>query len=453
MDKRIPLLSGKAGNDGAGGIEGGFKQTLFSGVFSTTMMASTFKAWLFDAGANSRTDITSQATSEVINSFAPFGQTATMGANDKLYVSDTNIPKEIFFDIDTPGVHNGTAFEVKYSTNGISANASVAGLVDSTNVLKNADGVYSLKWTPPTDAVAWTPTPDETETQGGMPSQKWFVITIAGITSTTTAPLCRRMWLSTDTATLTNYTTAFQGSLTVGVDASSVFFFPTIDDYTPFVSENKSIGIDLAVFRGYDTASQVITGRTRQYQYLATDGSWKPYTNVVDTSDDFTNGPADFTSNNPSLFTVRWDVPADIANTTVTYKLASGDIILTGYHSRLKYTAVTTHGPARQLSIAARVRQFGDNNTTGTKVESATTFKRVSILGIDSGMGVGTGTNTLQISNAVNGDTRNILDPENPTEFPLDFDIDNLTIPASGKYLMTATGERSLVGVEMRVEL
>ncbi|HEY4760556.1 MAG TPA: hypothetical protein VIH42_08255, partial [Thermoguttaceae bacterium] len=96
---------------------------------------------------------------------------------------------------------------------------------------------------------------------------------------------------------------------------------------------------------------------------------------------------------------------------------------------------------------------FGDNNTTGTKVESATTFKRVSILGIDSGMGVGTGTNTLQISNAVNGDTRNILVPENPTEFPLDFDIDNLTIPASGKYLMTATGERSLVGVEMRVEL
>jgi len=83
MDKRIPLLSGKAGNDGAGGIEGGFKQTLFSGVFSTTMMASTFKAWLFDAGANSRTDITSQATSEVINSFAPFGQTPKKGNCEK----------------------------------------------------------------------------------------------------------------------------------------------------------------------------------------------------------------------------------------------------------------------------------------------------------------------------------------------------------------------------------
>lgn len=506
----IPVVSATAGEDDDGSLVGRVLGSNFADAFANVRLAAQAYVYRKDVAGTtfSFEDVSAAANDDTPSDFLPFGTTAQMSAGDECLIACEHHIKELYFRIATPGVWTGT-IEIRYSTNGQTANATLQNVVDGTNGFRATAGVYGISFTVPTDIVAFSPVPGE------IASRRWLVLKPT-VTAVTTAPVLSRIWINHTDESVTYLNPTINDSILTGPSAPQhpPTYFPTVDSAVHFAFSNPAFGIERNIYRRQENV------RTRVLEYLASDGTWKTLTGVNDPSSDYTNGPATLTevtitgatqatpcvitatghglstgntvrvhsivgmtelnendyrvtvidansfsiNANSTAFTayasggkavlynrysVRWTVPTDWASSTLTFATSTGDVSATGYWVRVRTTAVTQYGPTQSVLANVRAKQFGDATTAGFVVPVTTTIRAVTI---DEPLSMsGTGAVELQLVNFTQGQSAPISIPASPT-WPLNVDIADLTLAANERYgLVYSSGTRTFTSVPITI--
>lgn len=376
LDLKIPEISSTAGvlNDGI--VLGKVNQTSLNAFFSNVILSDDLFVIRRDTSGttNSFYDVSTAAIADIADNFEPFGTTATFSTNDVLYVASERNIKELYFRISTSGVWAGTGFEVWDSINGETANRQLTNVMDNTNGFRASTGIYKLSWDmPAVDRVAFSPVPGE------IAKRKWIMIKLVGLTSVTTAPKLQRMWAVPYQADI-RY--ADLGVMTNEPLTNAIF-----TDYAPlsmFLNEMSEsfftlpflgYGLDIAMYR--KRAANIVTS---EFNYLASDNTWKLIPDFVDTSSGFESGP--LTYGDPvQMKTMRWTIPTDWVSKTLNVTMVDNTIrSVSGYFIRHKALAVVTLGPTPLPLARIKCRSFGPDNSDGfIKHTEAKTYKRVSV--------------------------------------------------------------------------
>lgn len=418
----LPELSADAGPASDGVVRGRVNQSLFTRVVSNVQLANAIYAIRKDISGSSFafSDVSALAVGTVSNGLEPWGGNAAMSAGDELYVACDNLVREMYFDIDTPGVWTGN-MEIAYSSDGITANKTAQGLSDGTNGFRNADGIYRVAFTAPTDIVSFSPVP------GLVTSRKWLVVRPANVGTVTTSPKLKRLWLLHGDGDVTygDFSTHANAALTSNdFSALPSTIFPSVGGELVFVLPFLGYGVDFVVHQ------KMANVQTRTHEYLASGGAWKSLPNFSDASNDFTSGPAS-TSEASQTFAVRWTIPDDWTEKTVTF---AGVGSITGYLVRWRTTAVSTYGPTPTPWFRARCRAFGASNAAGLRFHSAQTLRGAMLAHI------GVGNATMSVLNLVNANTGRgtpLSVPANSIA-PLHVDLSPALAIAAGEGLIVA---------------
>jgi len=426
----LPSISPTANGDGS--LIGSVNETDFTASFNDKHISDVVYVYRKNVAGQSFSfdDISTAAGNDTTSDFLPFGTNAQMSAGDELYISCDHNQEELFFKIDTPGVWTGT-LDIKYSSNGTTANATLQGVVDNSNGFRNSAGVYRISFTKPTDIQAFSPVP------GDILSKKWFVFKPT-ITAVTTAPILSRVWIHHDQHLLTDVTTAAND---VSVPSSTPeTFFPTVDSAHYFSFANPAMGL----VRNVHQASANV--RTRQLEYYANDNIWKPLQNISDPSNDYKAGSLTYSAT-PVQYIVGWSVPTDWSSKTLEFNTSSGTVNSTGYWIRNRTASVQAYGPAQSTKYTIRAKQFGNSNTSGYQVPVATTLRMITI---DEPLSMsGSGAVTLQISNLSTGASATATIPASPT-WPLNLDVADLSLAADNRFgLFYNSGTRTFTSAPL----
>lgn len=432
----IPVLSLSSGSNNDGALIGDVLESDFAAAFTDVHIADTVFCYRKNVTGSSFSfdDISTAAGDDTTSDFLPFGTTAQMTAGDKFYLACNHEKEELFFKIDTSGNWAGT-MAIKYSTDGLTANATLQGIVDDTNGFRAAAGIYRMSFTMPTDIKAFSPVP------GDIPSKQWFVFE-PSITSVTTAPVLSRVWIHHSDHVNIDMSSLINLDIIASGGGHPTTFFPIVNSATYYAFSNPAFGIERRIFRRQDNV------RTRVAEYYANDNTWKPLQGWSDPSDDFRNGPA-IQAATATQYSVRWAVPSDWASKTLSFTTSSGAVQKTGYFIRERTTAVSNYGPAQTTIANVSARQFGDANVEGVKVPVATTIRAITLYEPLSTSG--TGENIVQIFNLTKGTSASVTIPASPT-WPLNVDVTDLALSANDKYgVFVTSGSRILTSTALTI--
>jgi hypothetical protein len=348
-------ISDHAGHDNDGIVRGVISQSLFNSMYDSIESVEPVYAFNLDLTGNNVdfTDYTTEATSGVSNSFLPWGTNSTFSAGDAVYLASDEPTIEIRFTINTAGVWVGTGLEVLDSTDGLTANRVLTGVVDTSNGFRNGPGTYSVKWTnPATPRVDWSPVP------GFIPARKWIVIRPIGFVSATVSPKMSMTYMMGGGVDFENDTSVWNAPMS---DAT----FGTVSDVVYQVNSSEIFAFP-AAGPGMDIEVHRKTANVRDValEYYSISGTWRAFTNLDDPSDWMRNGPATLGGSPAVLYHIRWDQPADWDIMSMTIEESGvGPVILTGAFMRARVTTVSNIAP--QVAPLARARARSLNVSGG----------------------------------------------------------------------------------------
>jgi hypothetical protein len=352
-------ISAVAGNASDGIVRGNVAQSLITSVYTNIEGAESVYAFNVDlVGPDVYFTDYSNAASGLVgpNSFLPWSSDANFTAGDSAYVATDEFCSRIRFTLDTSGVwtsSTGGGITMWDSTDGVTANRQLTGVVDPSNGFRAAPGTYEVTWTDPViPRVAFSPVP------GVIASRKWIVIKPDNYSASTTSPKMSTMYMSGLTGMFENKTAVYNKAPPDDVFGvvPNVIYNAGYGEIFTFAS--PTIGLDLLMYR------KATASRTTQLQYYALDGTWKALTGASDPSNWMLNGPV--TLGDPmQTYHLRWPTPTDWQNMTLTIDVEGvGPVTLSGYHMRSVIQTVTNiaaqspglaRGRARTLSSAGAV--------------------------------------------------------------------------------------------------
>lgn len=402
LDIKIAEISSAAGELNDGVVRGSINRSILLGSYTNLLVATSVSAIRRDttSGIVTYTDVSADATSNVDNQFLPWGTDTAFSGDDEIWVvnGDKNI-NEIYVQITTPGVWTGTGLQVLESVDGETL-TPVQNLVDTSNGLRNAAGIYKISFSANT-ANRKTVSPQFEQTK-----KKYVVIRPNGLTAKTTSPKLKMMWLvdNENNNTWANALTETNKTLTDSDFSTylSTTIFPTIGNESRFAFSGLSIGVYDAVYRG------ISNNFTVAVEYLASDNTWKTLPDYVDASANFTNASTTYSST-PTYFYRKWSIPSDWAIKTLTH--APETAAITAYWIRRRITAVSTFGPLPIYLYRRRSLTFGSGFANGIYHKSAESY---SYLTYDIGSPSTTNT-VISFVNAITGQTRSVTIPANST--------------------------------------
>ena len=349
---RMAEISAVAGNASDGIVRGTVAQSFVTRAFTNTEGAESVFAFNVDmSGPNVYFTDYSAAASGLSgpNSFLPWGTDVQFTAGDAVYVASGEACTRIRFTVDTPGVwvsSTSGGFTMWDSTDGITANRQLTGVVDPSNGFRNPADTYEITWTDPViPRVAFSPVP------GVVASEKWIMIKPDHYASSTTSPKLSTMYMAGATGLFEDVTAIYNKN---PPDAN----FGTVTDVTYstgycdlFTFPSASIGMDLMMYR------KATATRTTQLQYYALDGTWKPLPGASDPSNWMLNGPT--TLGDPmQLFRLRWPIPTDWQNMPLSVWIEghSSPTTVAGWHLRSVIQTVSDVSAQPPGLARARVR-------------------------------------------------------------------------------------------------
>lgn len=411
----IPEISPTAGVNSDGVVLGSVSESDFIAALTDVPISDVVYALRKDVTGTTFTftNISTPAGDDTTSDFLPWGTTAQMTAGDELFIACDHAKAELFFKIDTPGVWDGS-IQIRYSSNGQTANTILQNVVDGTNGFRASAGIYSVTFTIPTDIVAFSPVP------GDIASRQWFVIkpTITGVT---TAPILSRVWVRHSDTTVVDLSSLInEDIITQGQGhGHPPDIFPTIDSSVYYAFPNPAYGMERDIYLKAGNT------RTRVVEYLATDNTWKTLPGWTDPSNDYTNGPSP-QAVNPTRYSVRWTMPSDWLAKAKSFTTNSGTVSYTGYWIRERTTAVSQFGPMIVTVANISARQFGNMNTTGVELRQSMSVLGITVLNATT---PNTTDSVCQIANMTTGQASSFTIPANPV-FPVNVDTVDIAFTA-----------------------
>jgi hypothetical protein len=355
-------ISAVAGNVADGIVRGVVDQSLITSVYTNIEGAEAVYAYNVDlVGPDVYFTDYSNAASGLVgpNSFLPWSSDANFTAGDSAYVAADEPCTRIRFTVDTPGVwtsSTGGGITVWDSTDGVTANRQLTGVVDPSNGFRAAAGTYEVSWTDPAiPRVAFSPVP------GVITSRKWIVIKPDNYSASVTSPKMSTMYMSGATGMFEDETAVYNKAPPDDVFGvvPNVIYNQGYGEIFSFAS--PTIGLDLLMYR------KATASRTTELQYYALDGTWKTLTGASDPSNWMLNGPTNL-GDPMQTFHLRWPIPTDWQNMSLTIDVEVMGLpvptVITGYHMRSVIQTVTNvaaqppglaRGRSRTLSAAGAV--------------------------------------------------------------------------------------------------
>lgn len=439
LDLRLPLIGDTAGPAIDGVVRGAMTPVPLRAVLSSALTAGTIVAWRKDRGTqDTYKDVSADAIGTLADGFLPWGADADFSAGDELWLAADRDICEVYVDITTSGQWTGTGLEVLESVDGETFQA-VTGLVDGSNGLRAAAGVYRIQFAIHAQRKAIAPT-------FGATKRKYIVLRAAGLTATTVAPKLRRLWaVCPDTqVSYTDLTTTTNGAVTDGAfhgAASSILY--TVGQSVVYGLPGLGLGLDVAVWRA------VANTRDGVWEYLASDDTWKALQGVADPSAAFEVGPATLGAAARAT-TVRWTMPSDWTEKALTF--APATVAVAAFWVRFRVTATPTLAPTAPPLVRVRARCFGAANAQGIYHRAATTYRTVTF---DAGVAPAAAM-TVALVNANTGQSMAYTHPAGVrssgavTGQRLDL-ASPLTIAAGESLLIMHTGGGEAQDVELRL--
>lgn len=361
-------------------LVGGANESLLKHYFSKVLQPASINLVALDASVGSGNYTVLSAEGSSIGNVADtpvFGTNTTMSSNDELYIADTKILKELWVHIITAGVFTADGIDLFDSTNGVTFNRQLTGVVDHTDAFRNV-GWKDITWTQPATAgvaLALVPTSPDPVLNTARP---WYKIKLRNFTTVTTAPVLARITpifidaeqKYADLSGLAGFSiTSYAGSPLIGLT-----FFPVVGDEVIITFANPARGYSVYAFRKNLTPADVVI----VYEYLASDNTWKALTSLADESDNYRNGPAVLIEP-PTHFDLSFATPTDWVEKAIDLPLTDGTTLTaTGYHIRRRFAAVPNKSEIQGAVVSIRAKQYGSANTSGIAV-TARTVDRVAV--------------------------------------------------------------------------
>jgi hypothetical protein len=359
---RMSEISATAGNAADGIVRGIVDQSLLSYASTNVEGAEPIYAFNVDlVGPDVYFTDYSNAASGLVgpNSFLIWSSDANFTAGDSGYLAADEPCTRIRFTVDTSGVwtsSTGGGVTLWDSTDGVTANRQLTGVVDPSNGFRAAPGTYEMTWTDPViPRVAFSPVP------GVIASRKWIVVKPDNYSASVTSPKLSTTYISGSTGMFENETAVYNKTPPDDVFGVVEDVIYNVGYGDVFTFSSATIGLDLLMYR------KATASRTTQLEYYALDGTWKVLTGASDPSNWMLNGPT--TLGDPmETYHLRWPIPTDWQNMPLTFDLEVGGLpvptTITGWHMRsviLTVSSVAAHPPglararARSLSAAGAV--------------------------------------------------------------------------------------------------
>jgi len=394
----IPEISANGGIDSNGTLLGRVYESVIPHVFANSQIAETKYGYTKDRSGDvvSYTDRDDElAAGSGVN---PFGTGGTMGVGDSMAFADDTTISDIYVEVLTPGVYDGT-IRYGYSSNGTIYDKELTGLVDASNGFRNGPGIYRISFDVPTDIKEFSPAPEEVD------SRYYVELKLATCTSVTTAPSIGRVWLRKSVPNRYWHDIAFLYSpLPTDHDFDAWVggeIFVQIGDEMIFTNTNKFYEIILYIWQRFNIAA------TYTWYYSSGSGVWSPLT-VTDGSNNFYNGPyPEGVAATKSKIT--WAIPPDWASVENIVPTEGGTLSVTGYQIKCQVTAVSA-APVLPTFMRLRASAFGASNCSGIiSMGSAVTFTRCAVYTTNPAGSA----STIQFTNNVTGESSYIVIPAN----------------------------------------
>lgn len=412
-DFQIAEISSVAGRGGDGIVRGSLLQSQLDVAWSVRAFVSNATALRKDVttGSNYESPTLSSAAGATIQ---PFG--TAMAAGDRLYITGTQDPCEMWVEILTPGVYVGDGIEILESLNGTTL-VPVEGLVDTSDGFRAAAGttVYHISWTLK-NRQAFSP---EFE---GTP-YKYIAIRPKNLGAVTTTPILGRVWLgcAATQTTLADLTSWYNAATTDANFGTTADLLITMNTSVTWGLKGISTGLDFFIHQALEPVS------TRVYEYLSSNGTWKQFSGLSDPSNGGRNGPATL-GDGMQEFHVRWDIPAD----WVAMPQIMGGTTYTKFFVRARPSAILVYRPSKLGLFRLRSRSLGEGLSTGIRSAVAQTISAVHIE-VDIPPVSDT---TIAFINYVTGISRSVVFPANANSAYLPL-ASALVIPANGGFMIS----------------
>lgn len=395
LDINIAEIGENSGELNDGVVRGGMNRSQLIASYNNLLLSTNIHATRKDTGTTGTyyTDISADAVADVDDQFLPWGDNSSFGLNDELWISDDdkNVNK-IYVHITTPGVWDGDGLEVMESTDGETL-VSVQNLVDNTDGFRAAAGVYEISFLGNTNRAAIAP-------EFGATKRQYLVIRPKNLTAKTTSPKIKHVWMVDSTSNAWHDFTDITNESLTNSTFDTATMFPLVGSESRFGFSGLTTGVYDAVYRGIPSVYTV------SVEYLATDNTWKEFTDYVDESNNFTDVSTTHSST-PTYFYRRWSIPTDWGKKTLT--LAPSTTPIEAYWCRRIIDAVSAYGPISIYEYRRRSLSFGTGLAYGMYHKASTNYTHVTFdIGQPSSTAV-----VIAFTNAITGQSRNITIPAN----------------------------------------
>lgn len=429
----IPALSPTAGTNSDGFVDSAINETLVTANMDTVENCDndTLKVYRIDRSSGSMqiTDITTDAVSGVTNQCKPFGTSAQFSDGDEFLIACAEEVQAMLFQVNTAAVHTAT-LKVYDSTDGTWA-SNLLTVTDSGNAFKSTGWHYI---TLPDNAgrASWKPSNDPTL---AMLTAKYFRIKLEGIVSGNTPPQLSEIVLIRKTFKWADHTTEANGDTAIA---------PAAQTHYPWENSIWTVCFSNPAYRAEVYMHLVQTNViTDVHEYLASDNTWKALTGWVNSTNDFTTGPA-ILGNPVQKLPISWNSPSDWDPKAQVFTLDNDTTVTyTGYWIRERTTSVSAYGNHVSPRYRLRVRQYGSTNVTGERVFSAQTVKGINIKSITT---PNITSMSCEIVNLTTGKAATFVIPANPV-LPLAINLDIAFAAGDERGIRVVSGG-SAIGVQ-----
>lgn len=429
----LPEISPTAGTNSDGVVLGSVSESLLTCAFETQTRCLNPVVYRLDRSNGSLNIIndTSDAISGVSNQWKPFGNSTVFSDGDEFIVACDEEVQAILFNVTTVASHSAV-LHVYDSIDGVWATNELT-VTDESSAFKLSGWHYI---TIPANASrsAWRPSFDPSL---NVPSKQYIRFRLDGIVGGNAPPQCSQIILIRKTLRYEDRTTSTNGATNTVPPVANLYPWP--GSIWQWCFDSRAYGAEVYM---HLAASNVITD---VHEYLASDNTWKPLSNWINNTNDFTAGPT-VLGNPVERFTIRWTVPSDWASLPQTIIIDDGTTTTrTGYWIRERTLTVTSYGVHQNPRYRVRARQFGNTNTSGVEMQQSFSVLGVSVTNA-------TIKNTVdcvcQVANMTTGATANFTIPANST-LPLNVDTTDLTVSAGQRIGIICSSGGTLQNVQV----
>lgn len=430
----IAELSPTAGTNSDGFVDSTVNETLVTANMDTVENCDndTLKVYRIDRSSGSMqiVDITTDATSGVTNQCKPFGTSAQFSDGDEFLIACAEEVQAILFQVNTAAVHTAT-LKVYDSTDGIWA-SNLLTVTDNGNAFKST-GWHYITLPDNASRVSWKPSNDPAL---AMVSTKYFRIKLEGIVSGNTPPQLSEIVLIRKTFKWADHTTEVNGDTATA---------PGAQTHYPWEGSTWMMCFSNPAYRAEVYMSLIQTNViTDVHEYLAADDTWKSLMGWVNSTNDFTTGPA-VLGNPVQKLPISWNTPSDWDSKAQVFILDNDTTVTyTGYWIRERTTGVTTYGDHASPRYRLRARQYGSDNVTGERVFSAQTVKGINIYSMTT---PNVSDINCEIVNLSTGAASAFVVPANPV-LPLAIDIPDIAFAAGDERGRRVVSGGTAIGVQ-----